>query len=447
MTPSSRPSNAPWRATQGRILAIAWPVMLSNITVPLLGLVDSAILGHLPEAHHLGAVTIGAQLFTMLCWSFGFLRMGTTACSARATSTHDAAQALRDSLWLALLLAVPVTLMIGQWLLPMVLPLMGASDLVEQGASTYLSIRVWSVPAIFIQYVILGWFIGQGITRVPLLLMTVTNVVNAVLDYLLVYGLDMTSDGVALGSVCADYTSLALGLWLVARHIPQTSIPWFGRFSGVQALAPMIRINQDLFIRTLLLLSVLGFFHAQGAQQSDVILAANGLLITLLLLIANALDGFAHAAESLIGQALAKKKFDQLPTLIRLTGLNSLLMALLLSLLFLALNDQLWWWLTNNNDVLRALQDYQLYLLVLPLVGVGSFWVDGLCIGSGSTRTMRNVMLVSVGGVFFPAWYLSQALGNHGLWISFFLLLIARAVLAGHIVRGLWCNPGQYAPL
>ena len=431
-----------WRATQGRILQIAWPVMLSNITVPLLGLVDAAILGHLSDVHHLGAVAIGAQLFTLLCWSFSFLRMGTTAASARTATPAAALDALRSSLWLALLLVMPVLVVALTLLLPLLLPLMGATALVEQGARQYLEIRIWSVPAIFAQYVMLGWFIGQGKTRVPLVLMTVTNLVNAGLDYLLVYHVDMSSDGVALGSVCADYTSLVLGIWFIRRE----GLTRLGRIPSWQRLAPLLQVNRDLFIRTTLLLAVLAFFHAQGAQQGDLILAANSLLITLLLLIANALDGFAHAAESLIGQALARHRFAAIRQLIGLTGFNSLLMAALLTLLFIALDSQLWLWLSDNPALLPVMADYQWYLFALPLVGVGSFWIDGLCIGSGATRLMRNVMIVSIVTVFLPLWWFSQALGNHGLWLAFLALLIARFVFAISIIHGLFRYPMRYTP-
>jgi len=431
-----------WRATQGRIVQIAWPVMLSNITVPLLGLVDAAILGHLPDAHHLGAVAIGAQLFSILCWSFSFLRMGTVASSARSATPVLAQESLRHSLWLAAMLAVPVTLFAGAGLIPLILPLMGASPLVEQGAESYLSIRVWSVPAVFIQYVILGWFIGRGRTRIPLLLMVVTNLVNAGLDYVLVYEWGMTSDGVALGSVCADYTSLLLGLWLVHREGLQRP----GRMPGWGVMAPIIRVNRDLFLRTLMLLGVLGFFHAQGAQQGDLMLAANSVLITLLLLIANALDGFAHAAESLIGQSLAQRQWARLPAVVWLTGGNSLLMALLLTLVFVLGDSHLWLALTSNTELIPVLKTYQWYLFALPLAGVGSFWVDGLCIGSGATRLMRQVMAWSVFGVFFPLWWLLQGFGNHGLWLAFLALLLSRLILALGIVNGLLYYPERYTP-
>ncbi|MBM95121.1 MAG: MATE family efflux transporter [Oceanospirillaceae bacterium] len=437
--PSDSASSTPhWRATQGRILQIAWPVMLSNITVPLLGLVDAAILGHLPDVHHLGAVAIGAQLFTLLCWSFSFLRMGTTAASARTATPDDALDALKQSLWLALLLVVPVLMLALTLLIPVLLPMMGATTLVEQGAQQYLAIRVWSVPATFAQYVILGWFIGQGKTRVPLILMTVTNLVNAALDYLLVYHFDMTSDGVALGSVCADYTSLALGIWFIRRE----GLTRLGHLPSWQRLSPLVEVNSDLFVRTTLLLGVLAFFHAQGAQQGDLILAANSLL----LLIANALDGFAHAAESLIGRALASHQFGAINQLIGLTGLNSLLMALLLTLGFVSLDGQLWLWLSDNPDLLPVMADYQWYLFALPLVGVGSFWVDGLCIGSGATRLMRNVMILSIALVFVPLWWFGQAMGNHGLWMAFLAMLIARFVFAISIVYGLIRHPVRYTP-
>ncbi len=461
-----------WAATQGRILAIAWPVMLSNITVPLLGLVDSAILGHLPDAAYLGAVSIGAQLFTLLCWSFGFLRMGTTALTARSCSAAEQTGVLGHAFWLAL----PLSAIIGcaGWLLlPQVIPWMGATQAVSDGAQLYLSIRVISVPAVFAQYALLGWFIGRGQTRVPLIIMTITNLANGGLDALFVYGMDMTTDGVALGSVIADYLGLATGLWFVWRlqanvetpadqhNLIHTVLQRWHRRPSWQQLQPMIRINRQLFVRTLTLLLVFAFFNAQGARQGELILAANSLMITLLLLISNALDGIAHAAESLTGQALAqtgqtahqRRSRDAIERLsinvqriIIITGVNSLTLAILLSLIFTAAGNWLWPLFTNNPALLPLLDEYQIWLIGLPLVGFWSYWLDGLCIGAGAASTMRNTMLTAALLVFMPLWWLTSELGNTGLWLSFYAFLLARAVFVMRFTRQLYCEPVSFAP-
>ncbi|MDP2546878.1 MATE family efflux transporter [Oceanobacter sp. 4_MG-2023] len=459
-----------WAATQGRILTIAWPVMLSNITVPLLGLVDSAILGHLPDAAYLGAVSIGAQLFTLLCWSFGFLRMGTTALTARSRSATEQVDVLGHAFWLAIPLSAIIGLC-GWLLLPLVIPWMGATPAVSDGAQLYLSIRVISVPAVFAQYALLGWFIGRGQTRVPLIIMTITNLANGGLDALFVYGMDMTTDGVALGSVMADYIGLATGLWFVLRQTNSADQPlllrakqyWLQRPSW-QQLQPMIRINHQLFVRTLTLLLLFAFFNAQGARQGELILAANSLIITLLMLISNALDGIAHAAESLTGQTLAQASASQtthkspppnqsqqdqsanVRRIILITGVNSVLLAVLLSLLFAAAGSWLWPLLTDNTALLPLLDEYQIWLVGLPLAGFWSYWLDGLCIGAGATHTMRNAMLAAALLVFMPLWWLTTDLGNTGLWLSFYAFLLARAVFVTRFAIQLYRQPVSFAP-
>lgn len=426
--------------TQRRILALAWPVMLSNITVPLLGLVDTAILGHLTDASHLGAVAVGSQLFTLLFWSFGFLRMGTTALAARALGRGEGEVAvLQQALWLT----GPVLLLVllsAAFLLPLLLPLMGASAEVEDGARGYLAIRLWSAPAVLAQYALTGWFIGLGKTRIPLLVLTSANLINAALDYLFVFHLHMTSDGVALGSVAADYSALLLALWFAHRQ----GLTGIGRWPGLERLRPMLRINRHLFIRTLILLGVLVFFTAQGARSGDLILAANAVLISLLMLISNALDGFAHAAEALTGQALGRRDPHAVRRTITLSGMDMLLMAAALSLFFTITGEHLWQLLTDNPALLPVLEEYQLFLFLLPLAGFPSFWLDGVFIGAQATAAMRNAMLAAAFLVFLPLWWWLQDAGNPGLWLAFYGFLLARALLVSGRFLALFRYPQNF---
>ena len=219
MTASPDKVNDSWRATQGRILALAWPIILSNITVPLLGLVDTAVLGHLDDARHLAAVALGSQLFTLLFWSFGFLRMGTTALVVQASGRNDQQQVVRvlqRALWFIVPLAPTVALL--SWLLwPLLLPLMGGGPALQQEALQYLHIRLLATPAVLLPYSLMGWFNGQGKTRLPLLMLVTANSINALLDVVFVFALDMTSNGVALATAIADYSAAALGVWLAQR--------------------------------------------------------------------------------------------------------------------------------------------------------------------------------------------------------------------------------------
>jgi MATE family multidrug resistance protein len=423
---------------QKRILQLAWPIMLSNITVPLLGLVDTAVLGHLSEVSYLGAVALGGQVVTLLLWSFGFLRMGTTALSAHATGANqvsglshgdDIERVLKNALLMAVFISLP--LMLFAFLtLEHIIGFIGGSDVVQRLAVEYASIRLIATPAVLIQYVLIGWFIGRGETKVPLLLLIASNSLNAVLDITLVYGYGLTSDGVAWATLCADYFAASLGLFWAYRTVireRQGNNVVFN-WPSWQELKPLININHQLFVRTLCLLSVFIFFTAQGAKQGDLVLAVNAIMLTLLLLISNALDGFAHAAESLVGQSLGAKNFRQLRQSIWLTGANALMIALIMVAGFAWLGDDLLGLLTNQQDVLAVAIEYSPWLIWLPLIGCSSYWLDGIFIGMQASAQMRNSMVLAALIIFFPVWFLTQPLANHGLWIAFYSFLLARSV-------------------
>jgi MATE family multidrug resistance protein len=423
---------------QKRILQLAWPIMLSNITVPLLGLVDTAVLGHLDEVSYLGAVALGSQVVTLLLWSFGFLRMGTTSLSAHAMGVSSSEgssstgagteRILQNALLMALFISFP--LMVFAFLsLENIIALIGGSPVVQTLAVEYASIRLIATPAVLIQYVLIGWFIGRGETKVPLLLLIVSNSINALLDVILVYGYGLTSDGVAWATLCADYCAASLGLIWAWRTVNKINGKDKKKFiwPDWQELKPLININHQLFVRTLCLLSVFVFFTSQGAKQGDMVLAVNAIMITLLLLISNALDGFAHAAETLVGQSFGAKKFKQLRQSIWLTGANALGIALLMVLLFAWQGDNLLGLLTNQADVLALAIEYSPWLIFLPLIGCSSYWLDGVFIGMQASAQMRNSMLLAAIVIFLPVWFLTQGLGNDGLWLAFYAFLLARS--------------------
>jgi MATE family multidrug resistance protein len=414
---------------QKRILQLAWPIMLSNITVPLLGLVDTAVLGHLSEVSYLGAVALGSQVVTLLLWSFGFLRMGTTSLSAHAMGAANGTERiLQNALLMALFISFPL-MAFAFVSLENIIALIGGSPAVQVLAVEYASIRLMGTPAVLIQYVIIGWFIGRGETKVPLLLLIVSNSINALLDVTLVYGYGLKSDGVAWATLCADYCAASLGLYWAARTVNKINRADRKPFHwpSWQELKPLININHQLFVRTLCLLSVFIFFTAQGAKQGDLVLAVNAIMLTLLLLISNALDGFAHAAETLVGQSLGAKNFYRLRQSIWLTGINALVIALLMVLGFAWQGDNLLGLLTNQSDVLALVIEYSPWLIFLPLIGCSSYWLDGIFIGMQASAQMRNSMLLAALVVFLPVWFLTQGLGNNGLWTAFYAFLLARS--------------------
>lgn len=422
---------------QHRILQLAWPIMLSNITVPILGLVDTAVLGHLDDVSYLGAVALGSQVVTLLLWSFGFLRMGTTSLSAHAmgasnahnSSSQSTERILHNALFMALLISLPL-MVFAFFSIEKIISLIGGSAEVQSLAVEYASIRFLATPAVLIQYVLIGWFIGRGETKVPLLLLIISNSINALLDVLLVYGFGLNSDGVAWATFFADYSAASLGLYFSVKTIKKIKKTERRKFywPKFQELKPLIDINHQLFVRTLCLLSVFIFFTAQGAKQGDLILAVNAIMLTLLLLISNALDGFAHAAESIVGQSLGAKNFKQLRQGIWLTGANILLIALFMVAGFFWQSENLLSLLTDQEDVLVLAIKYSPWLIWLPLVGFSSYWLDGVFIGMQASAQMRNSMLLAALIIFFPIWYLTKEMGNNGLWLAFYSFLLARSV-------------------
>ncbi|OZG73270.1 MATE family efflux transporter [Hahella sp. CCB-MM4] len=419
-----------------RLWALAWPLILSNITVPLLGLVDTAVLGHLDSPLYLGAVALGANLFTFIFWAFGFLRMGTTGLSAQAWGAGD-----DDRLYRTLIQACVIGLGIGLllfanqwWILPVGLKLMQTSAELWPQAEVYAGIRIYSAPAILIQYAITGWLIGNQKTRAALFLAVSTNIVNIVLDLFLVMGLGMRADGVALATTVAEYYSAIVGLWLCCgnRYGYVMQIMTAPELWRLDAFIRLLKFNADLFLRTILLLFTFAFFVAQGAQLGTDILAANAVLLTFLMLTSNALDGFANGAEALCGEAVGKGRLDQFKDAVRISGIWSLITAGTVSICFWLFGDWIINLLTDIESVRERALTYIVWMIALPLVGVWSYLYDGIFVGATKAKEMRNTIVLSVFFVFFPCWWLTQSFQNHGLWFSMTTFLGARGLIQ-------WC--------
>ncbi len=425
-------ANAPNR----RVWTLAWPIILSNVTVPLLGLVDTAVVGHLPESRFLAGVTLGATLFSFLYWGFGFLRMGTTGLTSQAVGREDDT-AVRNLLGQSLLLAALIgTLLIAlsQPLTALGLWLLDGSREATALAREYAAIRFLSAPAVLANYAILGWFLGQQNSRVTLAIMVTTNSVNIVLDLIFVAGLGMTSDGVAWATVIADYTALALGLWLVRRQLRALG----GRFLGerlwrLAAYTELFQVNGQLFLRTLGLLFATAFFTRQGASQGDVILAANAVLLQFVMLTSYGLDGFAHAAEALTGRAIGRRDWREFVSAVAAATRFSLLTTGAAMLVFAVAGHLLIALLTDLPKVRDVAADYLPWMVLMPALAVWSYLLDGVFIGATATREMRNSILAGL-AVYLPAWWLATGplgLGNHGLWLAFVLFTAVRSATLG----------------
>lgn len=419
--------------TDRRLWALAWPLMLTNLTVPLLGLVDTAVLGHLESPEYLGAVAVGANLFTILYWTFGFMRMGTTGLAAQAWGKRDSFSQVA-LLLRSVMLAVGIGLLLilcHQPLIRIGLVLMNASPDVTELAAEYAAIRIWSAPAVLCQYTLVGWLIGTQYARGPMIMLIVANSLNIVLDVFFVTVLGWNSRGVAIATVIAEYGAAIIGFVIVLQRMPDGQKLTRELFGTLKDYLAILQVNRYIMVRTIALLLVLAFFTAQGARQGDTILAANAVLITFLLLISNALDGFANAAEALIGEAVGRNSKRRFMVVFRCALRWSLWGSLLLTVLFVFGGRGLIALLTGIEEVRTTAWQYLPWLWLLPFASVWGFLFDGVFIGATRTRDMQNTMLFSALGVFAPIWWLTTGWGNHGLWFSLICLMLARAASMG----------------
>lgn len=417
------------------VWALAGPMIVSNVSVPLLGMVDTAVVGHLPDPRYIGAVAVGGVIFSFLYWGFGFLRMGTTGLTAQALGGGDLDE-VRAVLLRALLLALALALTLLALQRPLrwlALTLMASSPDVATHATAYFDARVWSAPAALVNYVLIGWLLGMQNARAPLLMMLCINITNIVLDLWFVLGLQLAVVGVAWASVLAEYLGALLGVWLLRRTLAGARpANWSWRtVVSPPALRRLLTVNRDIFIRTALLLFGFAFFTAQAARQGDTMLAANAVLLTLQSFMAYALDGFAHAAEALTGRAVGQRDRRALRDALRTATIWSLGLACAFAAVYGLAGNLIVAVITDLPDVRAAAARYLPWMVLSPLVSVWSFLLDGVFIGATRTRTLRNAMLVSVLAVYLPAWWLAQPLGNHGLWLAFTLFMAARGVTLG----------------
>ncbi len=406
-------------------------MILSNISVPLLGMVDTGVTGHLENAAYLGAVAVGSTIFGFLYTGVNFLRMGTTGIAAQQYGANDF-----DGLRVALGQALIVALAIAGLLLLLQVPigaaaisLIGPDPAVAGFADQYFSIRIWSAPATLANFALLGWFLGLQNARVPLIIVLAINVTNIVLDLVLVVVVGMKVDGVAIASVIAEFTGLAVGLAFVVRELNRHSGHWIiSKLTTLREYTAFFGINAHLFVRTMALVFTLTFITAQGARQGGLILAANAILMNFQNLLAFALDGFAHAAEALVGKAVGEKDRAALQRCVVLALRWSLIVATGFSAFFWLAGPLLIAVLTDLPDIRTTTLRYLPWLVVSPLIAVWSYLYDGVFVGATLAREMRNIMLISAFVIFIPAWYALQFLGNDGLWLSFMLFLASRGI-------------------
>ena len=421
------------QATQQRVWALAAPMMLCNMSVPLVTLVDSAVIGHMPHAYQLGAVAIGGSLYTLLVWAMGFLRMGASGFSAQACGAGNGAL-MRQVLLQGLLLAGGFALLLGLLSLAftdLALGLMKPSAELDQLTRSYFHIRLLGLPAALANYALIGWLLGTQNARAPMAIMLGTNLLNVPLTLLFVLGFDWGVAGAAQASVLSEWSGTVLGLLLTRRALRRFpgQIDWLALQRWVN-WQPLLAVNRDIFIRTLALEVVFFLITVQGSRLGDATLAANALLLNGLLLTAHALDGLANAVEALCGHAIGARDSQTLRrTLVVATGW-SIVFSLCFSLLFWFggrpfINLQ-----SDIAEVRSAAYTYLPYLALLPIFAVASYLLDGLFVGATRAREMRVAMLLAV-GLSVPLAWLLKGYGNHGLWIALLSFMLLRSLILG----------------
>ncbi|MCK9451685.1 MAG: MATE family efflux transporter [Bacteroidales bacterium] len=415
------------------ILRLAIPNIISNITVPILGMVDIALMGHLESAVYIGAIGLGSVIFNVLYLSLGFLRMGTTGFTAQAYGKSDNSE-IAHGLYRALGMAFVLALLLIMFQLPiekLSFYLLNGSEEVKSLAREYFYIRIYAAPATLGIFVLMGWFVGLQNTVLPMILSITINVLNIGFNLYFVQVLKMDVAGVALGTVLAQYSGLALGIFIVIRKYGHKLQPLkMAVLLQVVQLSRFFKVNRDILIRSVLLILTLSFFTSESAGMGDQILAVNSMMLQYFFVFSYFMDGFAYAGEALVGKHTGKN--DQ--KMLSLTVKKLLMWGLILSFPFMLFygfaHQSLFRLITDNDSLIQLAERYRLWLILIPITTFSAFIWDGIYIGATASVSMRNTMLIASLIVFFPCWYFLQpSYINHGLWIAFHAFMLSRGVL------------------
>ena len=421
-----------------RILQIAVPSIISNITVPLLGLIDVTIVGHLGAAAYIGAIAVGGMLFNIIYWIFGFLRMGTSGMTSQAYGKHDLDEVAR-----LLLRSVGVGLLIAIILVTLQYPIrklaftfIQTTEEVERLATLYFRICIWGAPAMLGLYGFAGWFIGMQNSRFPMYIAITQNIVNIAASLCFVYLFHMKVAGVAWGTLTAQYAGFLMALLLWRRYYGglKKHVAWHEVLKK-EAMLRFFQVNRDIFLRTLCLVIVTLFFTSAGAAQGEIVLAVNTLLMQLFTLFSYIMDGFAYSGEALVGKYVGANNQPALYRTVRLLFIWGVGLSTGFTLLYFFGGKSFLGLLTNEISVIREAENYFYWVLAIPLTGFAAFLWDGIFIGATATRQMFYSMLVASGSFFLVYYSLHEWMGNHALWLAFIVYLSLRGIMQAALSR------------
>ena len=421
-----------------RILQLAVPSIISNITVPLLGLVDVAIVGHIGDAAYIGAIAVGSMLFNVIYWLFGFLRMGTSGMTSQALGRRDLAEVLRllvRSLSIGVGIGV-LFFVLQKWLIGCGLWAMSPEADVVELARRYCYVCIWGAPAVLGLYGFTGWFIGMQNTRIPMMVSLTQNVVNIVASLLLVFVGGMTVEGVALGTVIAQWWGFLMACLFYRFHYCRLSKYDYRRhLFAAEPLKQFFSLNKDIFLRTLCLVAVNLFFTAAGSRESTIVLAVNTLLMTLFTIFSYFMDGFAYAAEALSGKYYGARNMGAFREVVRRTMGFGAVVAVGFTLLYIVGGENFLSLLTSDKQVIAASGEYFWWAVLIPLSGMSAFVFDGIFVGITRSKSMLCSTAVASASFFVLFFGLHPFLGNHALWLAFILYLLLRGIVLFVIYR------------
>lgn len=421
-----------------RILQIAVPSIISNITVPLLGLIDVTIVGHLGAAAYIGAIAVGGMLFNIIYWIFGFLRMGTSGMTSQAYGKHDLDEVAR-----LLLRSVGVGLLIAIILVTLQYPIrklaftfIQTTEEVERLTTLYFRICIWGAPAMLGLYGFAGWFIGMQNSRFPMYIAITQNIVNIAASLCFVYLFHMKVAGVAWGTLTAQYAGFLMALLLWRRYYGglKKHVAWHEVLKK-EAMLRFFQVNRDIFLRTLCLVIVTLFFTSAGAAQGEIVLAVNTLLMQLFTLFSYIMDGFAYSGEALVGKYVGANNQPALYHTVRQLFIWGVGLSTGFTLLYFFGGKSFLGLLTNEISVIREAENYFYWVLAIPLTGFAAFLWDGIFIGATATRQMFYSMLVASGSFFLVYYSLHEWMGNHALWLAFIVYLSLRGIMQAALSR------------
>ncbi|CUH50674.1 MATE family efflux transporter [Shimia marina] len=413
-----------------RILHVALPIVISNATVPILGAVDTGVVGQMGEAAPIGAVGIGAVVLAGLYWIFGFLRMGTTGLTAKALGAgrHGEVAAMLTRAVVIGLFAGVLLILTQVGLFKAAFWLSPASPEVEALAAQYLQIRIWSAPAAIALYGVTGWLIAQERTKAVLVVQLWMNGLNILLDLWFVLGLNLGVEGVAFATLIAEVSGCALALWMCREVFESPEWKSVARILDRAALGEMARVNGDILLRSLMLQSIFMSFLLFGADFGDDTLAANQILMQFLYITAHTLDGFAFAVETFSGKAVGARNRSALRRAAKMTGIWAAVGGVLLGVVYGGLGGLIIDAMTTSLNLRDLARDFLPWVILSPVLGIAPFMLDGIFIGATQTRDMRNMMAVSAIIYFLCVLVMVPLWGNHGLWAALMVSFVARGL-------------------